>query len=245
MGVRVFSRIVDELVTAKSVPLEAKMLYICAMTRQPPSIEALGRIAGIGSAAASRYCRQLVGESWMRLSKHGRVTRPEPILPTQVEEVLAAEAKEIIYTSPYWGEETSWAFVDWIVSPTVRLIHHARPGFLKNSDTNQNLELDIHAPEYAWGLEYYGDQHYGPTSLYPNKDEFIELNKRDLLKASLCKKSKVTLSVVNYLSLSMGGIMEAIPPRVPRRPFDPDGPYIQTLEKIGKGIASKPGWDRG
>ena len=244
MGVRVFSRVVEQIVRAANVPLAAKMIYIEAMTKQPPSIEALAAVAGLHPGTVSKYCGRLVDQGWMRLSKDGRLTRPEPIVPLQVEDMLAMEAKEAIHTSPYWGEETTWTYVDWIVAPTIRLIHHARPDILKKSDTNQNLELDIHAPDYDWGLEYHGDQHFGPTSLYPSKDDFIERHKRDLLKIRLSKKNNLTLSIITYLSLTLDGILEAIPLRVPRRPFDPAGPYIQTLQKIGKEIAIKPGWDR-
>lgn len=245
MGIRVFSRIADEMVAAANIPLKAKMIYIVAMTKQPASIEALGAVAGLSVDTVSKYCVKLVDRGWMRLSKDGRHIRPEPVVPPQVEEALAVEAKAAIHCSAYWGEETAWTFVDWIVAPTVRLIHHARPDILKKPDTNQNLELDIHAPDYAWGLEYFGDQHYGPTSLYPSKEDFIERHRRDLLKARLCKKNGVALSVVSYLDLSLDGMVEAIPPLVPRRPFDPNGPYIQTLQKVGKEIAIKPGWDRG
>lgn len=180
----------------------------------------------------------------MRLTGQGKMFRPAAVVPREVEAKLASEVKAQILLSPFKGEETTKAFVDWIVSPTVRLIFNARPPFLQNTETGQNMEYDIYAEELLWALEYQGDHHFAPTSQYPGDKQFIERVKRDALKAQLSKQNKVRLSTITKQDLTLERILDAIPDDVPRREFDPNGPFIQMLERLGREISGRREWDR-
>ncbi|HHY76162.1 MAG TPA: hypothetical protein GX500_05195 [Firmicutes bacterium] len=190
------------------------------------------------------YCRELASAGWMKMTGRGRAVIPTPIVPRAVEKRLSAEIREMIYMSPYKGETTAKWFVVWVVSPTVELVFNARPRFLQNTETGQNLEVDIWAKKHAWAGEYQGDQHFGPTEQFPGDKEFVDRFKRDLLKARLCKENGITLTTITKHDLTLGRMLEIIPPHVPRRTFDPKGPVILTLERIGREVARGRDWDR-
>ena len=75
-----------------------------------------------------------------------------------------------------------------------------RPHFLKNKETNRNLELDMYNDLLKIGCEYNGIQHY----LFSEKNakmsytEFRNQVKRDELKKKLCKENDVHLIVIPY-----------------------------------------------
>ncbi len=222
----------------------AKAIYLATMMHQPPSIQALATKLGMDRRPVADQCKELVRLGWMQVGVEGAKRPPAAVLPREVEVRLAAETHKLIKLAPYGGEEDTWRFIDWIVAPGVRLVRNARPSFLDNPKTGHKLEYDVFAPDYAWGNEYHGDQHFSPTTQFPGEKEFIERFKRDLLKIHLSKKNNVRLSVITKNDLSLDRVLAAIPADVPRRPFDPKGPYVQMLEKIGREIAGTQDWDR-
>lgn len=180
----------------------------------------------------------------MKLSKDGRCLRPHPSVPQEVEARLAAIAKNIIQMSQYKSEATTRAFVDWIVAPNVTLVFGARPAFLYNKATKQQLEYDIYAEALRWALEHHGEQHFEPTPLYPDEKEFIERVKRDRLKLELSKQNNIRLSVVTKKDLTLERMLAAIPEDIPKRVLDPEGPFVRMLEKLGQELLGKHDWDR-
>lgn len=223
----------------------AKTIYIPAMMSRLPSIQTLATKIGMDHKPVARHCKELERLGWMQLISEGQRLRPTAVLPREIETTLASEVSRLVGMSHFKGEETRKAFIDWTVAPTVRLVYNARPSFLHNSETGQNVEYDIFAPKWLWATEYQGDQHFGPTPLYPGEKEFIERFKRDLLKVRLSKQNKVRLSTVTKQDLTLEKILEAIPDDIPRRAFDPNGPFVQVLEKLGREIAGRRDWDRG
>ena len=79
--------------------------------------------------------------------------------------------------------------------PFVRI----RPDFLKNPETNYNLEIDCYNDDLKLGVEWNGVQHY----VYPNYtgqsyDEFIKQVRRDKFKVEACDAAGVYLITVPY-----------------------------------------------
>ena len=74
-----------------------------------------------------------------------------------------------------------------------------RPAFLRNPETNKNLELDGYNKMLGIAFEYNGSQHYFYNP-YFHKDmsAFENQVKHDNLKASLCKKHGIHLIVIPY-----------------------------------------------
>lgn len=240
----VYIRIIRELADARDFAPAAKAIYVTAMTNEVTSIEALADKVGMDRRPVVKHCRELERLGWMQIIGKGPALLPTAVVPRTVETRVASEIREIIRMSPYKGEATAKALVVWIISPRVRLIFNARPQFLQNAETGQNLECDIFAPNFAWVGEYQGDQHFGPTEQYPGDREFVDRFRRDQLKARLCKQHDITLTHITKHDLTLERMLELIPQRIPRRVFDPKGPFILALEQLGLEIARGRKWDR-
>lgn len=75
----------------------------------------------------------------------------------------------------------------------------ARPDFLKNPVTGNNLELDCFNPTLKLGVEYNGQQHYSYTSFFHKNVEASTNQKyRDELKRRMCQENGITLIEVPY-----------------------------------------------
>lgn len=222
----------------------SKTVYTATMMEQPLTLKSLASRLGMESHSVAKHCKELEKLGWMRIEGARNARRPVAIVPKEVEAKLAAETREQIELKPYQGEATAQWFVAWILAPSVRILFNVRPPVLQNKATGQNLELDIWVPDHNWAEEYQGDQHFGPTEHYKGHQEFIERYRRDRLKAELCKENGIRLSQVTKHDLTLRKMLETIPEDIPRRTFDPDGPYIKMLERLGQKVAEGRDWDR-
>jgi len=78
----------------------------------------------------------------------------------------------------------------------------ARPSFLKNEKTKNNLEIDCYNEEINLGLEYNGEQHYLPMSHWGGNQALQKTQERDTLKLEMCKKNNTKLIIVPYTVLN-------------------------------------------
>lgn len=76
---------------------------------------------------------------------------------------------------------------------------NTRPDFLKNPETNQNLELDCYNEDLKIAVEYNGYQHYiWPNKFHQNIQQFEKQLNHDKLKSELCKKYGIHLIEVPH-----------------------------------------------
>jgi hypothetical protein len=77
-----------------------------------------------------------------------------------------------------------------------------RPNFLKNPETQRNIEIDCYNDELQIGLEYQGEQHYHYPPENPKikmtYDQFIDQIRRDRYKVDACDAAGVYLITVPY-----------------------------------------------
>lgn len=73
-----------------------------------------------------------------------------------------------------------------------------RPSFLKNKETNGNLELDGFCEELKLAFEYDGEQHYKSISFGSNDTSLKYRQTLDKLKNKLCKEAGITLIRIPY-----------------------------------------------
>lgn len=99
------------------------------------------------------------------------------------------------------GEREMKMILDKIL-PKEIFIDNFRPDWLKNPNTNRNLELDRYYPNLKIGFEYNGLQH--------RKKIDAEQWERDKIKKSLCAKAGVIKLVVYKRELTESIILEKI-----------------------------------
>lgn len=93
-------------------------------------------------------------------------------------EQITCETLESVYGKPF---------------PTVR------PNFLKNPETNRNLELDCFNDKLRLAAEYSGEQHYNfPNRFHKTRQEFMKQVRRDRLKAEICELQGIHLITVPW-----------------------------------------------
>ena len=61
-----------------------------------------------------------------------------------------------------------------------------------------NQSLDVFIPSKNLGIEYQGEQHYFPISLFGGEKGFLERKKLDDLKKEKCKKYNINLLEWKY-----------------------------------------------
>ena len=82
---------------------------------------------------------------------------------------------------------------------TGKRFYTVRPDWLKNPETNRNLELDCFNPELGIAVEYNGEQHYKyPNAFHKSEREFINQIRRDEFKREQCDKNGIYLITVPY-----------------------------------------------
>lgn len=72
------------------------------------------------------------------------------------------------------------------------VVHQASPEWLGRQ------RLDIFIPELKLAIEYQGQQHYKPISLFGGEEGFLQTQKRDKLKSKLCAENGISLVFFQY-----------------------------------------------
>ncbi len=74
-----------------------------------------------------------------------------------------------------------------------------RPDFLKNPETNCNLELDGYCDDLKLAFEYQGKQHYEFIEHFHKSEEIFEYKQNlDRLKLKLCKMNEISVILIPY-----------------------------------------------
>ena len=60
------------------------------------------------------------------------------------------------------------------------------------------LPFDFYIPEFNMCIEYQGEQHYRPVSIFGGYDSFKSQIKRDKIKKSYCKLNSIDLLIIPY-----------------------------------------------
>jgi len=75
---------------------------------------------------------------------------------------------------------------------------NVRPNFLKNPQTNFNLELDGYCEELKLAFEYDGEFHYKDMDWIDDRNRLEKVKQRDKLKDVLCKENDIILIRIPY-----------------------------------------------
>ena len=134
-------------------------------------------------------CTVILGylwENWDNLSVGKANTPPEiGFLGRSKAETLAIHAfSQYLYKNGYnWNE----------------IIVGYRPSWLKNDITGKSMEIDAYHPISKIGIEYNGIQHYKyPNHCHKTEQEFIDYQRRDIIKKRICNNYKIKIIVIPY-----------------------------------------------
>lgn len=113
--------------------------------------------------------------------------------------IFSEEKEELVTTKqlPSSGEKMSCEALRELTNKEV--IENYRPDFLKNPNTNRNLELDCYCPSEEIGIEFQGNQHYQyPNNFHKTFKDFEKQIERDKIKLNLCKENSIHLIHIPY-----------------------------------------------
>lgn len=105
------------------------------------------------------------------------------------------EIREILgipHISEGWISEVELLNIVRDIFPDKQVLHQASPEWLDRQ------RLDILIPELNLAIEYQGQQHYKPVSLFGGEKGFLQTKERDTLKAKLCAENSVQLVYFRY-----------------------------------------------
>ncbi len=91
-----------------------------------------------------------------------------------------------------WVSERELLNIVKDIFPENEVIHQASPEWLGRQ------RLDIFIPEPKLAIEYQGQQHYKPVSLFGGEEGFLQTQERDKLKARLCAGNGIRLIFFRY-----------------------------------------------
>lgn len=213
------------------MPAAAKLMYLVAQICEVNSLADLARRAGISERTAVRMNKLLCRHKWFRAERRGRKIVPIPILPPAEDERRARVFRVCYEAAPFKGE----FIMGSLLNATLFLedkMDNARPEFLKNPVTGENLEYDIFSPTTRNAWEFQGFQHFGPTEAFPSKEKAKQQQLNDLIKIGRSMENRVTLVVMTYKDLSIDGILKRLPHHLPKRPIDRMSKYVRTMESV-------------
>ena len=102
-----------------------------------------------------------------------------------------------------------------LMSPGINISENAELTGLDNAETGGRMHCDILLPDQKLAIEYHGNQHAGPTDLYPSVEQFRSLRQRDLLKRGLLQELGLDLVVIWAWELGRARIREVLGHRIP------------------------------
>lgn len=221
----------NELLSDVSLPVVARFIYVQIWNSSGRSIKSLCDITGCAHHSVRSHCAQLQKAGWLAIerTKSGYVVFPS--IPHKVQQRMAEEFEEHLELCAHAGEATTRAWRDVLVADS-SFLDNFRPAFLRNPKTGQAMEYDMFDPLRSLGVEYHGPQHFKPTLLFPNLAMFEEQRTRDLLKQGLSVEHGIRLITVQATDLSLKGMLAKFE-GLPLKRYDPSGPLVTTLEKVG------------
>lgn len=191
--------------------------------------EYLARQLGICRQTLYRRILELAAGGWVRILSRGprctRLALCNPVLAEREAEVERVRTR--LNRARFGGEALMKEWLNLLVDSS-EYDDNARPGFLRNPLTGENLEYDRW---YAAGVafEFNGPQHYHPTDIYPDPRQVDETKARDLIKKGISHDQGVVLITVEPQDLTLKGMQAKIGKYLPLRKVRPDDPVLRFL----------------
>lgn len=139
-----------------------------------------------GVSSDLRYCGS--GSCSSVMNRYGPYVRKKQIeenIPERAAENLIREEIGVPKIGEGWVQETYLARLVQEVFPNLKVLREASPDWLGRQ------RLDIFIPDLALAIEYQGEQHYRPVSLFGGKEGLRAAKRRDGIKRDRCNQNGV------------------------------------------------------
>jgi DNA-binding MarR family transcriptional regulator len=207
--------------------------FVAIWLTQPASLCDLARRLRVSRKRAQDISNRLAQRGWLDLcrSGRGRSVMLVALLPTWCQERLAAELLDRYAMAANRGEFLMKSYLALRVA-CYDYVDNARPDYLTNPLSAESLEYDRLYVATNVAFEFDGPQHQGLTKQYKDERALRQTKARDLIKRGLSQNANVTVVTVTVESLHPDDLEQLIPPHLPRRPVDRNGPYFRTLVSL-------------
>jgi len=200
----------------------------------------LARELGIERHTLCKHVRELVGQGWLRVepdSAHStRFTLCYPALAERWRELEQVQKR--LNRAPHIGEALMKEWLTLLVDLS-EYDDNARPGFLCNPTTGENLEYDRWYAACEGGsvaFEFNGPQHYWVTDHFPDSEQVGQTRARDYIKKAISHDHGVTLITIHPEDLTLTGMLAKIEeaPQLPLRRVYLDDPVLNHIVDVSE-----------
>lgn len=220
------------LVHEKSLRPADIALYLQIKLAPGRSLSDLKRITGYGRDAIRGQCKRLSNRGWIVVVSERNRKVVYPTTPHEYQIKVAERYRECLRFVSRVGQTH---MCEWlrILMDVCWIPVNVRPWFLQNPKTGEYLEYDCFLPEpYNIAFEFHGQQHFRTTERFPSEEALGDLQARDHMKVGLSQRHGVELVIVTEQDLSYEGMLTKIPPGVPLKYVDREGPRVKSLESL-------------
>lgn len=168
---------------------------------------------------------------WAKIGGRSNKREVIPTVPESVDQARAWRVKDNRSRMPFAGEGLMKLALDVTVDSDDSQ-DNARLWQLQNPDTGQYLEVDRLYPKLQCGFEYMGIQHFKTTEALSGEEELAETQKRDEMKAEMCRTHRITLVTITEDDLSIDGVLAKLPAGLPKTYVDRDSLLIKTIDSM-------------
>ncbi|HHV54883.1 MAG TPA: hypothetical protein GXX55_05475 [Firmicutes bacterium] len=218
--------------TPAQVPAQVKTITV--------SQRKLARELGIERHTLCKHVRELVGQGWLSVEPAGahstRFTLCYPALAERWRELEQVQKR--LDRAPHVGEALMKEWLTLLVDLS-EYDDNARPGFLCNPTTGENLEYDRWYAACEGGsvaFEFNGPQHYRVTGHFPDSEQVAQTRARDYIKKAISQDHGVTLITIHPEDLTFTGMLAKIEeaPQLPLRTVYLDDPVLNYIVDVSE-----------
>lgn len=232
----------SDLLLERQVGRRAKLLYGCIQLLEgfrenqvQSTYGHLSTLTGLTDKPVHGAIRELQEHGWLSLSQRTKFSPVQfsllnPAATRRQQEV--AEVKQRLAREQFKGQAIMRAMLSLLVASDA-FDDDASPGFLINPYTNCELQFDRYYPPDV-AFEFQGEQHFGPTEIYPEEQKSRQQQGRDLIKEAICARRGIKLVPVVAEELSLARMREKVAGHLPLRDLDDHLPLSRYLEAVGQ-----------
>lgn len=233
-------RVRTDLITDKSVPTLARVLYCVLLGLHRlkrydilSSYAAIAKVVLLQPRTVRRAVHALEEAGWLAISqknKHAPIyfSFPDPVVARKNVEVRRAQQR--LRKSGLIGENLARLWCDSLVASN-NFSDDFYPDFLTNPMTNELLQADRYYFDHSVIIEFNGPQHDGETEYYSAAEAQAQIA-RDRIKQEICRRHGIPLITLRPEDLTFQRLRELLGKVLPLRDISREEPVISYLETV-------------